>query len=94
MDLTFDTDVKCKCNGACTNFKWFKNGLIMYNDTNLNNKSDSIAYHAIRESVAMYEPLTANVPTLLNPSDLCTKVVPGGMKRNNLVSILLYDIAD
>ena len=40
MDLTFDTDVKCKCNGACTNFKWFKNGLIMYNDTNLNNKSD------------------------------------------------------
>ena len=40
VDLTFDTDVKCKCNGACTNFKWFKNGLIMYNDTNLNNKSD------------------------------------------------------
>ena len=30
VDLTFDTDVKCKCNGACTNFKWFKNGLIMY----------------------------------------------------------------
>ena len=63
-------------------------------ESTLNKKSNSIAYHAIRESVAMDESLTAHVPTLLNPSDLCTKVIPGGMKRNNLVSMLLFDIAD
>ena len=63
-------------------------------ESTLNKKSNSIAYHAMRESVAMDESLTAHVPTLLNPSDLCTKVIPGGMKRNNLVSMLLFDIAD
>ena len=51
VDLTFDTDVKCKCNGACTNFKWFKNGLIMYNDTNLNNKSDEAKNKVVDISV-------------------------------------------
>ena len=48
----------------------------------------------MRESMATGESLTARVPNLLNPLYLCTKVVPGGMKRNNLVSMLLYNIAD
>jgi len=60
----------------------------------LKKKSNSICYHAIRESVAMEEMLTAHVPTAENPADLGTKVIPGGQKRDHLVSKLLYDLSD
>ena len=63
-------------------------------ESTLNKKSNSICYHAIRESVAMGESITAHVPTLLNPADLCTKAIPGGIKRNNIVGLVLYDIVD
>jgi hypothetical protein len=38
--------------------------------------------------------LTAHVPTELGPADICTKVVPGGMKRDGLVSLVLYDVSE
>jgi hypothetical protein len=44
----------------------------------LNKKSNSICYHAVREPAA----------------DICTKVVPGGQKRNHLIHLLLHDLCD
>ena len=63
-------------------------------ESTLRKKSNAICYHAIRESVAMEEMLTAHVPSVQNPADLGTKIIPGGQKRDHLVSMLLYDIAD
>jgi hypothetical protein len=57
----------------------------------LKKKSNSICYHAIRESVAMGESLTAHIPTELNPADLCTKIMSGGMKREGVVNLVLYN---
>jgi hypothetical protein len=55
-------------------------------------KSNSICYHACREAVAMGEMLTTHVPTALNPADLATKVIPGGIKRDSLLNMVMYDI--
>jgi Reverse transcriptase (RNA-dependent DNA polymerase) len=60
----------------------------------LKKKSNSICYHAIREAVAMGEILTAHVSTHENPADICTKVLPGGAKRDYLISLILHDICD
>ena len=59
----------------------------------LKKKSNSICYHAIRESVAMGESLTGHVPTAQNPADLLTKVLVG-QKRRDHVGNLLWDIYD
>jgi hypothetical protein len=63
-------------------------------ESTLKKKSNSICYHAVQEAVAMGECLTAHVPTDQNPADLCTKIIPGGMKRNHLIQMILYDLAD
>ena len=60
----------------------------------LKKKSNSICYHAIREAVAMGECLTGHVSTHDNPADICTKVIPGGRKRDHLVGLLLHDLVD
>jgi hypothetical protein len=60
----------------------------------LKKKSNSICYHAVRESVAMGESIIINVPSVDNPDDICTKVVPGGQKRNHLIRLLLHDLCD
>jgi hypothetical protein len=59
----------------------------------LKKKSNSICYHAVRESVAMGESLTAHIGTNENVGDLATKVLYG-QKRRYMVSQLLYDIYD
>ena len=59
----------------------------------LKKKSNSICYHAVRESVAMKESLTAHIGTNENVGDLATKVFYG-QKRRYMVSQLLYDIYD
>ena len=46
-------------------------------ESTLKKKSNSIAYHAVRESVAMGELLTGHVGTNSNPEDLATKVLYG-----------------
>jgi hypothetical protein len=33
-------------------------------------------------------------PYVDNPADICTKVVPGGQKRNHLIRLLLHDLCD
>jgi hypothetical protein len=58
----------------------------------LKNKSNSIAYHAVREAVAMKEMVIAYIKSDANIADLMTKVLPGGEKRDKLVQRLLYDI--
>jgi hypothetical protein len=58
----------------------------------LKKKSNSVCYHYCRESVAMGETMTGHVPSTKNPSNICTKVVPGGAQRDYEVSFALYDI--
>jgi hypothetical protein len=57
----------------------------------LKKKSNSICYHAIRESVAMGESLLTHVGTHNNLTDLLTKPTFGA-KRQKLVSRLLYEV--
>jgi ABC-type thiamine transport system ATPase subunit len=58
----------------------------------LKEKTNSICYHAIRESVAMGESPTTHVPTALNPADICTKVISGGKKSDDVIDLILYEI--
>jgi hypothetical protein len=60
----------------------------------LKKKSNSMCYHAVRESAAMGESIIVHVPSVDNPADICTKVVPGGKKRNHLSRLLLHDLCD
>jgi hypothetical protein len=60
----------------------------------LKKKSKSILYHAVHESSAMGESIIGHVPSVDNPADICTKVVPGGKKRNHLIRLLLHDLCD
>lgn len=63
-------------------------------ESTLKKKSNQVCFHAVRESVAMGESLTAHIDTHSNPADLATKMIPGGQKRDRLVDMLLYDIAE
>ena len=60
----------------------------------LKKKSNSICYHAIRESVAMGESLTGHISSRDNSADIATKVIPVGQLRKHLVKKLLHDIYD
>jgi hypothetical protein len=60
----------------------------------LKKKSNSICYHAVRESAAMGESIIVNVPSVDNPADIRTKVFPDGQKRNHLIRLLLHDLCD
>jgi hypothetical protein len=51
----------------------------------LKKKSNSVRYHCCRESVAMNECMTGQVPTEQNPAGLCAKVIPGGAQRDSLL---------
>jgi hypothetical protein len=61
-------------------------------DSTLKKKSQSIAYHLVREGVARDEWRTTYVNTHANESDLLTKVLPSGEKRRNFVRMLLHHI--
>ena len=60
-------------------------------ESQLKKKSNNVCYHAVRESVAMGECITKHIPTLLNFSDLLTKVLYG-QKHRNLVDGIMFDI--
>ena len=57
----------------------------------LKKKSNSICYHAVRESVAKGESLTGHIGTNENIGDLARKVLYR-QKRRYMISQLLYDI--
>jgi hypothetical protein len=58
----------------------------------LKKKSNSIAYHAVRESVAMGELLIAYIKSEENLAYVMTKVLPNGEKRDKLIQGMLWDI--
>jgi hypothetical protein len=57
-------------------------------------KSNSICYHEVRESAAMGESIIGHVNYVDNTAHICTKVVPGGQKRNHLIHLVLHDLCD
>mmetsp|Transcript_53440 Transcript_53440/g.130084 ORF Transcript_53440/g.130084 Transcript_53440/m.130084 type:complete len:377 (-) Transcript_53440:80-1210(-) len=61
-------------------------------ESTLKKKSNSIAYHFVREAVAMGEALPGYVNTRLNVADLMTKALPYGELREFLIRMLLWDI--
>ena len=63
-------------------------------ESTLKKKSLSICYHFLRECVAMGELRTAHIRSEENVADLATKVIYRGLKRDTLVSMVLYDICD
>jgi hypothetical protein len=58
----------------------------------LKKKSQSIAYHFVREGVAKDEWRTSYVNTHANEADLLTKQLPSGEKRHGHVRNLLHHI--
>ena len=63
-------------------------------ESTLKKKSNSIYYHAVQESVAIGESITAHISTEFNPADLATKVMTGRQKRDGCISLVLFDIND
>ena len=61
-------------------------------DSTLKKKSQSIAYHFVREGVARDEWRTTYINTHDNEADLLTKVLPAGAKRRGFVKNLLHHI--
>jgi hypothetical protein len=60
----------------------------------LKKKSNSILYHEVCDSAVMGYSIIGNIPSVDNPADICTTVVPGGQKRNHLIRLLLHDLCD
>jgi hypothetical protein len=60
----------------------------------LKKKSNSICYHAVRESAAMGKSIIGHVSSVDNNADICTKVVPGGQNQNHFIRLLLHVLCD
>eukprot|EP00957_Ditylum_brightwellii_P200096 15253708-Ditylum_brightwellii.AAC.1 len=56
-------------------------------ESTLKKKSNSISYHTCRESIAMNEYKTGHIPSACNPVYLCSKVLPGGEKRDRAIGL-------
>ena len=63
-------------------------------ESTLKKKSNSICYHASRESVPMNESRMAHIGTNKNPADITSKIVGGGCKRMYLLRKLMHGIED
>jgi hypothetical protein len=61
-------------------------------DSTLKKKSQSIAYHSVREGAARDEWQTTYVNTHDNEADLLTKLLPSGGKRQKFVKGILHHI--
>ena len=61
-------------------------------DSTLKKKSQSIAYHYIREGCARDEWRTSYIQSGQNTSDLLTKQLPSGDKRKGFIRNLLHHI--
>jgi hypothetical protein len=74
------------------------NMLVVHNtqrpESVLKKKSNTICYHAVRESAELGESIIGHILSVNNPADICTKAVPGGQKRDHLIVVLLHDIVD
>ena len=63
-------------------------------DSTIKKKSQSIAYHFVREGSCRDEWRTAYINTHDNEADLLTKLLPKGWKRRKFVCSLLHHIFD
>ena len=61
-------------------------------DSTLKKKSQSIAYHLVREGVARDEWRMTYINTHDNEADLLTKTLPSGEKRHGFVRRILHHI--
>jgi hypothetical protein len=61
-------------------------------ESTLKKKSNSIAYHLVRELVAMDAMPVGYFNTDENFGDLTTKVLPRGERRENLLRGIMWDI--
>ena len=72
------------------------NKSVLYNtsipESTLKKKSQSLAYHFVREGAARDEWRTAYVNTHANPADLLTKPLPSGEKRHGFVRMILHHL--
>jgi hypothetical protein len=62
-------------------------------ESTLKKKSQSIAYHFIRQGAARDEWRTAYVNTHLNSADLLTKLLPAGEKRWGFIGMILHHLS-
>ena len=62
-------------------------------ESQLKKKSNSIAYHFVREGCARDEWRTAYINTHENPADLLTKPLSSGEKRDKFVRMILWWLA-
>ena len=58
----------------------------------LKKKSNSIAYHYVREGCAADMWRTSYINTEWNPADLLSKPIPAGVKRDKKVGFVMYDL--
>ena len=61
-------------------------------ESTLKKKSNSIAYHLVREAVAMGELLLGYIESDSNPADVLTKPLPAGERRLRLVQEIVADV--
>jgi hypothetical protein len=77
-------------------FVYGDNQSVLYNtsipESTLKKKSQSIAYHMVREGSVRDEWRTVYVNTHLNPADLLTKPLAPGEKRRSFIRMLLHHI--
>jgi hypothetical protein len=59
-------------------------------ESTLKKTTNSICYHFCRESVAMGETMTAHIRSENNPADICTKLNPGGIKRDRICDMIIH----
>jgi hypothetical protein len=81
---------------AGPSYVYCDNNSVVMNTTSpastLKKKSNSIAYHAVRWSVAADEMRVTHVTSDENVADILTKPLPGGAKRDYLLSRVLHDL--
>lgn len=61
-------------------------------ESTLRKKSNSVCYHFVREAVARKELMVSHIPSISNPADICTKIIPGRSKRDGLIDMVLHDV--
>jgi len=80
-------------NNQC--FIYGDNQSMLWNNTvpesTLKKKSNSIAYHMVREGAARDEWRTSYVRTAMNPADILTKALPSGENRCK-IRLIMYDL--
>jgi len=81
-------------NNPC--FIYGDNQSMLWNTTvpesTLKKKSNSIAYHMVREGAARDEWWTSYVRTAMNPADILTKALSSGENQRRKIRLIMYDL--